>query len=60
MKGYWNRPDASAESFTSDGWYKTGDLAVVDAEGYYHILGRLSADIIKSGGYKVGGGPPPQ
>ena len=56
VQGYWNRPDASAESFTPDGWYKTGDLAVVDTEGYYHILGRMSADIIKSGGYKARGG----
>jgi malonyl-CoA/methylmalonyl-CoA synthetase len=56
FKGYWRRPDASADSFTPDGWYKTGDLCVVDADGYYHILGRMSADIMKSGGYKVCGG----
>ncbi len=42
-------------SFTPDGWYKTGDLCVVDTDGYFHILGRMSADIMKSGGYKVGG-----
>lgn len=53
FRGYWNRPDATAESFTSDGWYKTGDLCVVDTDGYFHILGRMSADIMKSGGYKI-------
>jgi acyl-CoA synthetase (AMP-forming)/AMP-acid ligase II len=50
---YWGRPDATAESFTGDGWFKTGDMGAVDEQGYYFILGRLSADIIKSGGYKI-------
>lgn len=50
---YWNRPDATAESFTPDGWFRTGDCAVRDADGCFSILGRLSADIIKSGGYKI-------
>ena len=53
FKQYWNRPDATAASFTPDGWFQTGDCAVRDADGYYSILGRLSADIIKSGGYKI-------
>ncbi len=48
---YWNRPEASAESF-EDGWFRTGDMAVVE-RGYYRIMGRLSVDIIKSGGYKL-------
>lgn len=49
---YWRRPEATAESFTTDGWFMTGDTAVVE-EGYYRILGRTSMDIIKSGGYKL-------
>jgi malonyl-CoA/methylmalonyl-CoA synthetase len=48
---YWNRPVVSTESF-DDGWFRTGDMAVVE-RGYYRILGRLSVDIIKSGGYKL-------
>ncbi|MEQ1830644.1 MAG: AMP-binding protein, partial [Pirellula sp.] len=48
---YWNRPQATAESF-DDGWFRTGDMAVIEL-GYYRILGRLSVDIIKSGGYKL-------
>lgn len=52
FKEYWNKPDATAKEFTPDGWFKTGDVAVVE-EGYYRILGRSSVDIIKSGGYKL-------
>ena len=48
---YWNRPEATAESF-DDGWFRTGDMAVLE-RGYYRIMGRLSVDIIKSGGYKL-------
>jgi len=49
---YWNKPEATASEFTPDGWFKTGDVAVVE-EGYYRIMGRNSVDIIKSGGYKI-------
>jgi malonyl-CoA/methylmalonyl-CoA synthetase len=49
---YWQRPEATAQSFTTDGWFMTGDTAVVE-DGYYRILGRTSMDIIKSGGYKL-------
>ncbi|MCC7204694.1 MAG: acyl-CoA synthetase [Phycisphaeraceae bacterium] len=48
---YWNRPEATAESF-DHGWFRTGDMAVVEG-GYYRIMGRQSVDIIKSGGYKL-------
>jgi malonyl-CoA/methylmalonyl-CoA synthetase len=48
---YWNRPDATRESFLN-GWFRTGDIAVLE-DGYYRILGRSSIDIIKSGGYKL-------
>jgi malonyl-CoA/methylmalonyl-CoA synthetase len=49
---YWNKPDATKKTFTEDGWFKTGDIAVLE-KGYYRILGRDSIDIIKSGGYKI-------
>jgi malonyl-CoA/methylmalonyl-CoA synthetase len=48
---YWNRPEAAAENFDA-GWFRTGDMAVLE-RGYYRIMGRLSVDIIKSGGYKL-------
>lgn len=51
MKEYWNDAEATAAGFR-DGWYCTGDIAVVE-DGYYRILGRSSIDIIKSGGYKL-------
>ena len=49
---YWGKPAATAESFEEGGWYRTGDMAVLET-GYYRIMGRLSVDIIKSGGYKL-------
>lgn len=52
FQSYWNKPSATQETFTEDGWFKTGDVAHLDA-GYYKILGRSSVDIIKSGGYKL-------
>lgn len=48
---YYNRPKVTPQSF-DDGWFRTGDIAVVE-DGYYRIMGRLSVDIIKSGGYKL-------
>lgn len=51
FSGYWRRPQESKESFR-DGWFCTGDVAVVDG-GVYRVLGRKSIDIIKTGGYKV-------
>jgi malonyl-CoA/methylmalonyl-CoA synthetase len=48
---YWNLPDVTEAAFT-EGWFRTGDMAVLE-DRYYRILGRLSVDIIKSGGYKV-------
>jgi fatty acid CoA ligase FadD36 len=54
--GYLNRPEATAEVFGADGWYHTGDVAVVDDGGMYRIVGRESVDLIKSGGYRVGAG----
>ncbi|MEA5602851.1 acyl-CoA synthetase [Nostoc sp. UHCC 0252] len=48
---YWQNPEATAKAF-QDGWFCTGDTAVVE-NGNYRILGRMSVDIIKTGGYKV-------
>ena len=48
---YWDKPEVTRGSFV-DGWFRTGDMAVVE-KGYYRIMGRLSVDIIKSGGYKL-------
>ncbi|CAN7991307.1 unnamed protein product [Ixodes hexagonus] len=53
FKYYWNKPQVTQDSFTKDGWFKTGDSASCTEEGVYKILGRTSADIIKTGGYKV-------
>jgi fatty acid CoA ligase FadD36 len=54
--GYLGRPEATAAGFTADGWFRTGDAAVVDPAGFHRIVGRLSLDVIKTGGYKVGAG----
>ena len=54
--GYLNRPDATADAFDSDGWYRTGDAAVIDGDGMHRIVGRESVDLIKSGGYRIGAG----
>ena len=50
--GYWQRPDANAEAFTADGWFRTGDLGELDAAGYLRITGRAK-ELIISGGYNV-------
>lgn len=54
--GYLNRPEATAEAFDPDGWYRTGDVAVIDDGGMHRIVGRESVDLIKSGGYRIGAG----
>ncbi|NYG58425.1 fatty acid CoA ligase FadD36 [Nocardioides daedukensis] len=56
FSGYLNRPEATSETRTSDGWFRTGDVAVIDADGLHRIVGRESVDLIKSGGYRVGAG----
>ncbi|XP_048635733.1 malonate--CoA ligase [Brassica napus] len=53
FKEYWNLPEVTKESFTEDGYFKTGDAGRVDEDGYFVILGRTSADIMKVGGYKL-------
>ena len=50
--GYWRMPEANAKEFTADGWFKTGDVGQLNAEGYVTIVGR-SKDLIITGGYNV-------
>lgn len=52
FKGYWRMPEKTAEEFTADGYFKTGDVGRFDADGYLAIVGR-SKDLIISGGYNV-------
>jgi malonyl-CoA/methylmalonyl-CoA synthetase len=52
FKGYWRMPEKTAEEFTADGFFKTGDVGRFDAKGYLSIVGR-SKDLIISGGYNV-------
>lgn len=52
MKGYLNRPDATAATITPDGWLKTGDIGYADADGYFYIVDRLK-ELIKHKGYQV-------
>jgi len=54
--GYLNRPDATAEAETPDGWFATGDIGRWTASGALAIVGRSATDLIKSGGYKIGAG----
>jgi fatty acid CoA ligase FadD36 len=54
--GYLGRPDATAATWTDDGWFRTGDVAVIDPDGFHRIVGRESTDLIKSGGYRIGAG----
>jgi long-chain acyl-CoA synthetase len=52
MKGYWQRPDATAEVMDADGWFKTGDIAIIQADGYIKIVDRKK-DMINVSGFKV-------
>ncbi|NER62307.1 long-chain-fatty-acid--CoA ligase [Pseudomonas sp. MAFF212428] len=49
MKGYWQRPDATAEALDAEGWFKTGDIAVIDPDGFTRIVDRKKDMIIVSG-----------
>jgi 4-coumarate--CoA ligase len=52
MKGYLNNPEATAKTITADGWLRTGDLAMIDADGYVHIRDRVK-ELIKYKGFQV-------
>ncbi len=52
LSGYWQRPDATAEAISEDGFFKTGDLAILGPDGNHRIVGRIK-EMYKSGGYNV-------
>ena len=52
MKGYWNKPEATAESMTEDGFFRTGDVGYMDQDGYVYIVDRTK-DMILCSGYNV-------
>jgi long-chain acyl-CoA synthetase len=52
MKGYWRKPEATADAISPDGWFRSGDLARIDGDGYFFIVDRLK-DMIIRGGYNV-------
>jgi malonyl-CoA/methylmalonyl-CoA synthetase len=52
FKGYWKQPEKTAESFSADGWFRTGDLGFVEPDGYLTLCGR-SKDLIISGGLNI-------
>jgi len=56
FEGYLGSPDANAAAFTADGWFRTGDVAMIGPDGRHKIVGRASTDLIKSGGYRIGAG----
>ncbi len=53
MKGYYNKPEKTMEVMTEDGWFKTGDLASIDSEGYITIRGRKNSMIVLSNGKNI-------
>lgn len=52
MKGYWNKPEETANTIDDEGWLHTGDIAKMDADGYFYIVDRKK-DMINIGGFKV-------
>lgn len=55
MKGYWQRPNANAEAFVEGGWFRTGDIAYIDEEGFLYIVDRIK-DLVIRGGENIGCG----
>lgn len=51
--GYWNNPDATADAFDADGWFKTGDLGAIDDNGFISITGRKKEILVTAGGKNV-------
>lgn len=57
FRGYHNNPEATAEAFTEDGWFRTGDLGKIDDEGYLSIVGRTKEVLVTAGGKNVSPAP---
>jgi malonyl-CoA/methylmalonyl-CoA synthetase len=55
FSGYLNLPDVTAAAFSGE-WFKTGDMATRRSDGYFSLVGRISQDLIKTGGFKIGAG----
>ena len=53
MLGYYNNPEATAEVFTDDGWFRTGDMGYMDEDGYFYITGRLKSVIVLENGKNI-------
>ncbi len=53
MIGYYNNPEANAEVFTADGWFRTGDVGYIDCDGYIYITGRIKFVIVLENGKNV-------
>lgn len=47
--GYWEKPDANRQTFTEDGWMRTGDVGLIDSDGFLHITGRIKEIVIRGG-----------
>jgi long-chain acyl-CoA synthetase len=55
FREYWRRPDVNATAWTAEGWFRTGDVALLDNEGYLYVVDRIK-DLIIRGGENIGSG----
>ena len=52
MKEYWNKPEATAEAITPAGWFKSGDVARIDAAGNVYIMDRMKVEAVRASGWR--------